>query len=430
MSAAPHAHGEAYGPALPQLRDHVPGAQYSSVAVVFLARSAAGVCGAVAMGRALEATARTHLALSAATALACCGALLLPLAASVPALMAAVFVMDVGLGGVNCGGNTLCAWANAENPTPALNVLNGAFGLGALTGPLVMVAASNDAKRAFWAIAALSAAAALVGLLVPPPPAPPPRKAAEGGEGGGRGGGGEGGALLVMPLTAAFICLSVGAEISFGAFAVPYALGQNELYDASGGREGFRMSVTEADVLNSCFWATFTAARLLWGALALRVRPAPSLAGQLATLTAAMAMMALLPTRLSFWLGAVVYGAGMSGCFAAALAQMQEIAGGMTGAAGAWVSGGASLGPLVQLAVASRASHPREIMWTILAACIGACASMGALWAACSVHWRGAPGGYNSYSNSSAQPEYKVIALIEMDGDGAGGVVDIDIDQP
>jgi hypothetical protein len=43
----------------------------------------------------------------------------------------------------------------------------------------------------------------------------------------------------------------------------------------------------------------------------------------LALMLAAMTVMAAVPTKLSLWIGAMVFGAGMSGCFAAALAQMQ-----------------------------------------------------------------------------------------------------------
>jgi hypothetical protein len=64
----------------------------------------------------------------------------------------------------------------------------------------------------------------------------------------------------------------------------------------------------------------------------------------------------------------------------------------MTGAAGAWVSGGASLGPLIQLLVTTQAAHPPAILWTIWGACVAACASMALLWATNGVSWRGAPG--------------------------------------
>jgi hypothetical protein len=114
------------GPALPELKQHIPGGHYSSMGAIFLARCGGGVSGAVLMGRYIERTRRGHALLCSATLLSCVGAALIPLARSLPALFAAAFVLDLGLGGVNCACNTLTSWANAANPTPALNVLNGA----------------------------------------------------------------------------------------------------------------------------------------------------------------------------------------------------------------------------------------------------------------------------------------------------------------
>jgi hypothetical protein len=97
--------------------------------------------------------------------------------------------------------------------------------VGALLAPLAMVALSNSAAAAFSSLAAVCALASLVSLLVPSPHAP----AASGKGGSGSAAAAGSGGWMVLPLTGAFIGLSVGAEISFGAFAVPYALGMNEV---------------------------------------------------------------------------------------------------------------------------------------------------------------------------------------------------------
>jgi hypothetical protein len=77
------------------------------------------------MGQLLERTTATHTLLCITTLIACCGACVMPLAPTLATLCAAGYILDFGLGGVNCAGNTLCAWANSANPTPALSVLNG-----------------------------------------------------------------------------------------------------------------------------------------------------------------------------------------------------------------------------------------------------------------------------------------------------------------
>jgi hypothetical protein len=72
----------------------------------------------------------SHVPFTAAVMVASLGCLLIPTAASLPTIVLYVYVMDTGLGVILCHGNTLCTWANAENPAPALNLLNGGFGAG------------------------------------------------------------------------------------------------------------------------------------------------------------------------------------------------------------------------------------------------------------------------------------------------------------
>jgi cytoskeletal protein RodZ len=74
----------------------------------------------------------------------------------------------------------------------------------------------------------------------------------------------------------------------------------------------------------------------------------------------------------------------------------------MSGAAGAWVSGGASLGSLVQLLVSSRAERPAAILSTIWLACALAVAAMSALWLTNTVRWKGRPGSTNGSNSSSS----------------------------
>jgi hypothetical protein len=146
---------------------------------------------------------------------------------------------------VPCICSSLCANANTHT-------FAGAFGLGALVAPLALVALGSDIRLAFWAIAALSAACAVAFLAVPPPPLPakqqPPVWSEQDDddcceEAALTAAAGEPtpalttltaaapclslGVSTLLPLTGLFIALSVGAEVSFGAFVVPYAMGQD-----------------------------------------------------------------------------------------------------------------------------------------------------------------------------------------------------------
>jgi hypothetical protein len=145
---------------------------------------------------------------------------------------------------VPCTSSSLCANAGTY--------FTGAFGLGALVAPLALVALGSDIRLAFWAIAALSAACAVAFLAVPPPPLPAKQQPViwsedddDCEEAALTAAAGEStpaltppltaraapclslGVSTLLPLTGLFIALSVGAEVSFGAFVVPYAMGQD-----------------------------------------------------------------------------------------------------------------------------------------------------------------------------------------------------------
>jgi fucose permease len=196
-----------------------------------------------------------HRCNAASVLVASLGCFLIPAAVTFPGLLAAFLIMDTGLGVLICHGNTLCTWANAANPAPAVNIINGGFGAGAFCAPLIVyvfsgrggagTGAGGDAvagtTAAYWAVAALSAALGVCFLAVeapthpklPPPPPPPPE--AEEVTAAGVPDSTETtetetmptttASSVAVPATALFLALVVGTEISFGAFLVTYASG-------------------------------------------------------------------------------------------------------------------------------------------------------------------------------------------------------------
>ena len=75
------------------------------------------------------------------------GAVRIPAARTLRELLLAFLVTDLGLGVLIVYGNTLGTWANAANPGPAVNVINGGFGLGALVAPLIVYVALDVLGR-------------------------------------------------------------------------------------------------------------------------------------------------------------------------------------------------------------------------------------------------------------------------------------------
>jgi FHS family glucose/mannose:H+ symporter-like MFS transporter len=89
------------------------------------------------------------------------GCLGVALAPSWPAFLAAVVVIGVGFGALDIGCNQLVAHSEGAGRTAVLNVLNGAFGFGAVAGPLLV----STVGRAHLSLLYGGAAAVAVGLL-------------------------------------------------------------------------------------------------------------------------------------------------------------------------------------------------------------------------------------------------------------------------
>ena len=404
------------GPSLPTLRTNA-GVAYERLGVVFLARWIGGVAGSAIGGFALDAAPRSHAPMCVGIVVAVIGAVRIPAARTLNALLLAFLVTDLGLGVLIVYGNTLGTWANARNPGPAVNVINGGFGLGALVAPLIVYAALDvspgvGVTGAYWTVAVAAIAVAMYSSRVVAPARPEEGKEddeeeEEGGkeevdkeEGdGGAEGAAEGaevaanrrassstdspiGPGAATAATAVFIALVVGVETSFGAFLVSYCIGV-------GGEVGEK----EADLATTAFWTTFTLGRFAAAGLVARTRPAATLSGHCACVCVALAVvLGGRGSRVSVWFGSVLFGAGMSSVFAAAVAHLHELLGpgGMSGGSGGWISAGASSGTLVMLATSQALGTPDAVMATLLALSVCAMGTMVAVWTR--VGWRRAFG--------------------------------------
>lgn len=102
------------------------------------------------------------------TALGCAGVALAP---SWPAFLVAVFVIGLGFGALDVGLNQLVAHSKGPRRSAVLNALNGAFGFGAVAGPILISRFGADhlsilyAGTAVLAVALVPAAAGISGRL-------------------------------------------------------------------------------------------------------------------------------------------------------------------------------------------------------------------------------------------------------------------------
>jgi MFS transporter, FHS family, glucose/mannose:H+ symporter len=173
----------------------------------------------------------------ACLSLGCAGVALAP---SWPAFLTGAFVLGLGFGGLDLGLNQLVAHSEGGRRSALLNALNGAFGFGAVAGPILISRLGQDhlamlyAGAAVLAVVLVPAAAGISGRL---PVAP--RKS------GGRPGGG----VLLGIFLVAFI-FYVGVETGVGGWMTSHL-------------ESVGIRSLEAATLTSGFWLATAVGRLM-----------------------------------------------------------------------------------------------------------------------------------------------------------------------
>jgi fucose permease len=143
-----------YGPAMPELRalHHLSA---SAAAVALSVHFVGGLLGVLALIPVRRRCNDGALLIGSAVliTLGCLGFVLAP---SWPAALVAAFVGGLGFGGIDGGINQVFTEVYAERGHGVLNLLHGAFGLGAIAGPLLVGVGYRTAFLACAAAAALS----------------------------------------------------------------------------------------------------------------------------------------------------------------------------------------------------------------------------------------------------------------------------------
>ncbi len=306
------AEGAAFGPLLLPLT-HRFGVDLPTAGASISANFAGGLV-AVTAGLGLLSRVPARPFVWGALGLSALGGLGVALAPAWPLLLAAVAVVGTGFGSLDIGLTNIVAHAEGRRSSAALNLVNGAYGLGAVAGPLLVTWAGGDLLPLFGggalvALALLPAVTGIRGRLPHEPDAGRP----------GRG-------LLVLLFMAAFV-LYVGLEWGIGGW-MPSHL------------ESRGLPAATAALLTSGFWLVFALGRLL---------------------------AALIPAGVPE--GAVVVG----GCAAATLALLLAAAGPLAPAG--YLLAGLAIAPIWPTAVAwlahRRPRDTRATAWLFPAAAIG-----------------------------------------------------------
>lgn len=311
------------GPTLPGLAAQTQ-STLRDISFLFAARAFGYLLGSFAGGRGYDRFA-VHPLMAVMLALMALMLALTPLLPWLPLLTVVLFVLGMGEGALDVGGNTLLVWAQRENVGPYMNGLHFFFGIGAFLSPLLIapaVALSGGIHGAYWLLALLLLPCIAWLLRVRGPAAQHTEQP---------------GAVLqvnrpLLFLIVIFFFAYTGAEGGFGGWVYSYALGMH-LSDE-----------TTAAYLTSGFWGALTLGRLLAIPLALKARPstiiAADLAGCLLSLGVIIAGAGSLPLT---WLGVGGLGLCMASIFPTTLSlagQRMTITGKVTG----WFFVGASAG--------------------------------------------------------------------------------------
>ncbi|NJN83631.1 MAG: MFS transporter [Caldilineaceae bacterium] len=208
-----------------------------------------------------------------------------------------LFLMGIGEGGVDVGGNVLLVWIHRSRVGPYMNGLHFFFGVGAFVAPIIvaqMVLLSGGITAAYWVLALLIFPISLWLMRLP---SPPRQQATRGGA-----------AVTVnVPLTtliAVFMFLYVAAEVSFGGWIYTYAVALD------------LTSPTTAAYLTSVFWGALTVGRLAAVPIAARYRPRTILAVDLVGCLASVGLILLFPASMTaVWIGTFGYGFAMASIF-------------------------------------------------------------------------------------------------------------------
>lgn len=241
--------GAAYGPMLGYLQRRYD-VGLSTAGAVLGVNFAGGLAGALMTVVGLERLPGRRV-LSAGFLALVVGLLGVALAPTWPALLAAVLATGAGFGSLDFGINQLLAHSELPRRAAMFNLLHAQFGLGAVAGPLLVVAAGDrhlPILLAALAVVPLVSAVGLRGLAGGPVresvEQPPARI---------------GGRALVGLLVVAYV-LYVGVETGIGGWAPTHLVAVGYSEEVAAGS-------------TSVFWAALAVGRLLAAPLAARVAP-------------------------------------------------------------------------------------------------------------------------------------------------------------
>jgi FHS family Na+ dependent glucose MFS transporter 1 len=313
------------GPTLPWLADNTK-TQLGQISLLFTARSVGYFLGSIMGGRFYDRVPGHLLFATMLVAMAACMAVI-PLTSIFWLLVAILLLLGIGEAYVDVGGNAMLVWVHGREVGPYMNALHFFFGVGAFLSPIIIawvIAWSDGITWAYWLLALLIVPVALYMTRLVSPAAP--TKSVDGVEIQVN--------YVLVGLSALFMSLVVGAEVSFGGWIYTYAVALD------------LASVRNAAYLTSAFWGALTLGRLIGIPIAARFRPRSILLVDLIGCVASVLVILVFSASTAMvWIGAAGLGFFMASIFPTVLSWAERRMT-MSGFVTSWFLVGASVGAM------------------------------------------------------------------------------------
>jgi FHS family Na+ dependent glucose MFS transporter 1 len=283
------------GPSLPNLAENT-GSLLSEISFLFVARSLGYLLGSLFLGRLYDHIPGHRVGIGVLLVVAAM-LFVVPLVSLLWLLTTILFVLGLGEGALDLGGNVMLVWVHGKKVGPFMNGLHFFFGVGAFLSPIIVAQAVLLTGSITWAYWFLALMALPVAFWFWQLPSPMPEKNVDGSYVGPLN-------TLMVALIAVFFFLYVGAEASFGGWIYTYTL-ETELSEAQA-----------AALLTSAFWGALTVGRLLTVPLTARIRPRWLIFGDLFGCVLSLIIILLFPGQLlAIWIGTMGTGLAMASIF-------------------------------------------------------------------------------------------------------------------
>ena len=311
------------GPTLPNLADRT-GSMLSKISFLFTARSLGYLMGSLSSGRAFDRK-PGHVLLFLSLVVMAILFFLIPLITWLWIIVGAFFILGIGEGFIDVGGNVMVVWAHKHKVSSYINGLHFFFGFGALLIPIIValtLIAFGDVFYSYWILGLLVVPIAGLVLFLPSPESVKESRDLEQVKVN----------RIIVLMMSIFFVLYVGAEVSYGGWIFTYA---TSLGLGSG---------VSAAYLTSAFWGALTLGRLLMIPIAGRIRPMVVITIALAGCVVSLFLIILNPSSVPIlWIGTVVLGLSMGPIFPTMIA-FSERRMALTGNIMRWLFVGAGLG--------------------------------------------------------------------------------------